>query len=109
VVPLIDLRIKFGFAPRETVTESCIIVLEVLVDDETTVLGVLVDSVLEVLEIAGEEMEPPPKIGNRLKTEFIQGMGRRNDQFVIVLDINRIFSTRELTLLQQLDDEHAAA
>ena len=109
VVPVIDLRIKFGFADGAQGEESCIVVLEVLVDEEMTVLGAMVDSVQEVLEISADAMEPPPKIGNRLNTEFIHGMGKRDDQFVIVLDINRIFSTREITLLQQLEEETAAA
>jgi purine-binding chemotaxis protein CheW len=109
VVPVIDLRIKFGFADGTQGEESCIVVLEVLVDEEMTVLGAMVDSVQEVLDISADAMEPPPKIGNRLKTEFIHGMGKRDDQFVIVLDINRIFSTQEITLLQQLEEETAAA
>jgi purine-binding chemotaxis protein CheW len=109
VVPVIDLRIKFGFAEGAQGEESCIVVLEVLVDEEMTVLGAMVDSVQEVLEISADAMEPPPKIGNRLKTEFIHGMGKRDDLFVIVLDINRIFSTQEITLLQQLEEETAAA
>ena len=77
VVPVIDLRIKFGFADGAQGEETCIIVLEVLVDEEMTVLGAMVDSVQEVLEIPADAMEPPPKIGNRLKTEFIHGMGKR--------------------------------
>jgi purine-binding chemotaxis protein CheW len=109
VVPVIDLRIKFGFDCDEQTEESCIVVLEVLVDEELTVLGALVDSVQEVLELSDNDMEPPPKIGNRLKTEFIHGMGKRDDLFVIVLDINQIFSTSEINLLQQLEDETDAA
>ena len=109
VVPVIDLRIKFGFADGAQGEETCIIVLEVLVDEEMTVLGAMVDSVQEVLEIPADAMEPPPKIGNRLKTEFIHGMGKRDELFVIVLDINRIFSTKEINLLQQMGDETAAA
>lgn len=105
VVPVVDLRVKFGFSAAEQTELTCIIVVEVMVDDDLTVLGVLVDSVQEVLEI--EEMEPPPRIGNRLRTEFIHGMGKRGDAFVIVLDIDSIFSTSELTLLQQTEEDVA--
>lgn len=105
VVPVVDLRVKFGFSAAEQTELTCIIVVEVMVDDDLTVLGVLVDSVQEVLEI--EEMEPPPRIGNRLRTEFIHGMGKRDDAFVIVLDIDSIFSTSELTLLQQTEEDVA--
>ncbi|HKK01589.1 MAG TPA: chemotaxis protein CheW, partial [Desulfuromonadales bacterium] len=75
VVPVVDLRLKFGMPRAATTVNSCIIIVEISLDGETTVLGALADSVQEVLELSPDEIEPPPKIGTRLKTEFLKGMG----------------------------------
>ena len=72
------------------------IIVEVTVDNETTVLGALADSVQEVLDLEAARISPPPKIGTKLRTEFIKGMGNRNDHFIIILDIDRVFSVEEL-------------
>jgi purine-binding chemotaxis protein CheW len=64
------------------------------------VLGALADSVQEVLDLDPSEIEPPPKIGTRLKTEFIKGMGKQGERFIILLDVDRVFSEEELTLVQ---------
>ncbi len=100
VVPVVDLRLKFGMAPTERTVNTCIIITEVSVDNETTVLGALADSVQEVMDLGPDHIEPAPKIGTRLNTEFIKGMGKQNDKFVILLDINRVFSTEELFVAQ---------
>lgn len=100
VVPVIDLRLKFGLPQAETTRASSIIVMEVVVDGETVVVGGQVDSVEEVLELSAEQIEPAPRMGVRLKTEFIQGMGKRDEQFLIILDIDRVFSSEELILVQ---------
>ncbi len=104
VVPVINMRLKFGMEPVEQSRESCIVVVEVEVDGETVVVGALVDSVREVLDLEPSQIEPPPRLGTRLKTEFIKGMGSLDDRFVIILDMNRIFSTEELALVQGLSD-----
>jgi purine-binding chemotaxis protein CheW len=77
------------------------------VDQETVVLGALADSVQEVLDLDAASIAPPPKIGTKLKTEFIKGMGRQNDRFIIILDIDRVFSSDELALVKQ--EEGSAA
>ena len=69
-------------------------------DEETTILGVLADSVQEVMDLGPEQIEPAPKIGTRLNTAFIKGMGKRDNKFIILLDIDKIFSTDELALVQ---------
>jgi purine-binding chemotaxis protein CheW len=74
--------------------------VEVTLDEESTVLGVLVDSVQEVFELEADQIEPSPKIGTRLKTEFIKGMGKRDNEFIIILDIDRVFSTEEISRVQ---------
>ena len=107
VVPVIDLRLKFGLPQAEGTYDSSIIVMEVRVDNETVVVGALVDSVEEVIELSEEQIAPAPRIGTRLNTEFIQGMGKRDDQFLIILDIDRVFSSDELLLVQDASEPTA--
>jgi len=99
VVPVIDLRLKFGLSMSENTVDTCIIIMEITLDGETTLLGALADSVQEVITLDSEMIEPPPKIGTRLNTEFIKGMGKKNDDFIILLDIDRVFSSEELSLV----------
>ena len=106
VVPVVDLRLKFGMAATEKTVNTCVIITEVTVDGDTTVLGCLADSVQEVLDLTPEEISAAPKIGTKLKTEFIKGMGKRDDRFIIILDIDRVFSLEELAMV---DPEGLAA
>ena len=108
VVPVVDMRIKFGLPATDKSVDTCIIVTEVDLDGETTVIGALADSVQEVFEMAGDEIEPPPSLGMRLNAEFVKGMGKREDRFIIILDVNRIFSTEELIEFQGSDTEGMA-
>ena len=100
VVPVVDLRLKLGMTKTEKTVNTCIIITEVLVDNETTILGALADSVQEVVDLEPGQIEPAPQIGTRLNTEFIKGMGKQNNRFIIILDINRVFSADELALVQ---------
>jgi purine-binding chemotaxis protein CheW len=100
VVPVVDLRLKFGMAKTEKTVNTCIIITEVTVDNATTVVGALADSVQEVLDLRPDHIEPAPKIGTRLNTAFIKGMGKRDNNFIIILDIDKVFSTDELALVQ---------
>ena len=100
VVPVVDLRLKFGMAKTEKTVNTCIIITEVTVDNATTVVGALADSVQEVLDLRPDYIEPAPKIGTRLNTVFIKGMGKRDNKFIIILDIDKVFSTDELALVQ---------
>ncbi len=96
VLPVIDTRIKFGMPVTEKTDETCIIVTEVELDNETVRVGALVDSVEEVLEMEKENIMPPPSIGNRFETDFIQGVMNINEDFIMVLDMNKVFSTEEI-------------
>jgi len=96
VVPVVDLRIKFGMGETQRSVNSCVIITEVDVDGDKVVLGALADAVQEVFDLDADKIEPAPKIGARLDTTFIQGMGKHNDQFVIILDIDKIFSAAEV-------------
>jgi purine-binding chemotaxis protein CheW len=102
VVPVVDLRLKLGLPAGETTQDSCIIVVEVLVDGEPVVIGAQADAVREVLELSDDQIEPAPRLGSRLRTEYIQGMGNVNDQFLILLDIDRVFSGEELAVVQDV-------
>jgi purine-binding chemotaxis protein CheW len=102
VVPVIDMRLKMGLVPGGETQDTCIIVMEVQVDEQTLVVGALADAVREVLELRDEQIEPPPRLGTRLRTEFIQGMGKVGEEFLILLDIDRVFSETELSLVQEV-------
>lgn len=102
VVPVVDMRLKLGLVAGEKTQDTCIIVMEVQVEDESIVVGALADAVREVLEIKGDQIVPPPRIGTRLKTEYISGMGKVDDQFMILLNIDRIFNSDELALVQDI-------
>lgn len=92
-IPVVDLRLKFGLPPAADTVNSRIVVLELELDGETTVVGGIADSVHEVIELEPEQINPPPRIAMRWRTELIQGMGKRGDEFIIILDINRVFTS----------------
>ncbi|MDD2367151.1 MAG: chemotaxis protein CheW [Desulfuromonadaceae bacterium] len=96
VVPVIDMRLKFGMSGSERTVNTCIIVVEVAMDGENVVLGALADSVQEVIEMEPDQIEAAPHIGTHLNTDFIKGMGKHNERFVMILDIDKIFSSEEL-------------
>ncbi len=95
-VPVLELRRKFGMPSTEDTVNTCIIIVEVSLDGEPTIIGTLVDSVREVFEMGEETIEPAPRMGTAIKSEFIKGMGRQGEHFVIILDVNRIFTPEEL-------------
>ncbi len=101
VVPVVDLRLKFGLSRIKNTVDTRIVVMEILIDGETTVLGALADSVEEVIELDPAHIEPPPRIGMRWRTDFIKGIGKQEEKFIILLDIDRIFSTEELALVEK--------
>ncbi|MFA7059716.1 MAG: chemotaxis protein CheW [Pedobacter sp.] len=96
VVPVIDLRLKFGMSRTEKTVNTCIIVVEVQLEDEVIVLGAMADSVQEVIEMESSQIEAAPHIGSRLNTDFIKGMGKHDNRFIIILDIDKVFTGNEL-------------
>jgi purine-binding chemotaxis protein CheW len=108
VVPVVDMRLKLAMTRTETTVNTCIIIVEIEIDAETTVLGALVDSVQEVMDLDPDQIEPPPRIGTRLNTKFIKGMGKREEKFIIILDIDRVFSADELAMALEMGEESAA-
>ncbi len=100
VVPVIDLRLKLGMQEIAQTVNTCIIVVEVELDGENTVIGALADSVQEVIEMEPSQIEEAPHIGTHLKAEFIRGMGRHDARFVMILDIDKVFSSEDIALAQ---------
>lgn len=101
VVPVIDLRKKFGMSKTENTVDTRIVIVEIKVDGETTVLGSLADSVREVVELDQSHIGPAPKIGTQLRTDFIKGMGKKDGEFIIILDIDQVFSDDEISQVRQ--------
>jgi purine-binding chemotaxis protein CheW len=99
VVPVVDLRLKLGMAKTEKSINTCIVVLDVPRAGETVTVGALVDSVQEVVEFDSAKIEPPPKLGMAVQTRFLKGIGKRDERFVIVLDIGSIFEAGDLDAL----------
>jgi purine-binding chemotaxis protein CheW len=97
-IPVVDLRLKFGLPSTPDTINSRIVVLELELDGETTVVGGIADSVHEVIELEADQINPPPRIAMRWRTELIQGMGKRGDEFIILLDINQVFTTADTAL-----------
>lgn len=104
VVPVIDMRLKFGLPETETTVNTCIIIAEVQINNESVILGALADSVQEVFDLLHDDIEPAPKIGTQINTDFLTGMGKKEDEFVLLLDIDRIFSADEIELVQKASD-----
>ncbi|MBI9110791.1 chemotaxis protein CheW [Maridesulfovibrio ferrireducens] len=107
-VPVVDMRLKFGMSKTEDTINTCIIIVEVLFDGDSTVMGALADSVREVIEFTEDMIEEPPRMGTTIKTDFIRGMGKQDDDFVIILDINKILSVEELAMLKSAHQESSA-
>jgi purine-binding chemotaxis protein CheW len=96
VIPVIDLRSKFGMDTAEITEESCIIVVEISQDDKRFQTGIVVDHVQEVLDIAGGDIEPAPQFGSSVDTDFILGMGKIGDTVKILLDIDKVLGGVDL-------------
>ncbi len=109
VVPVIDMNLKFGMMGTNQTVNTCIIIVEILLDGEETLLGALVDSVQEVMDLDPNQIEPAPRIGAKLKSEFIRGMGKHDNQFLIILDIDKIFSSEELNMMQEAGGKMTSA
>ncbi|QWV94512.1 chemotaxis protein CheW [Geomonas oryzisoli] len=103
VVPVVDLRLKFGMAMAEQTVNTCVIIVEVELEGEKVVMGAMADAVQEVMDLEPDQIEPPPRIGTKLNTDFIKGMGKHNEQFIIILDIDKVFTSGELEMVQELE------
>ncbi|VWX36581.1 Chemotaxis protein CheW [Limnobacter sp. 130] len=109
VVPVIDLSARFGRHSSEVTRRSCIVIIESKGETGSQDLGILVDSVSEVLEIAASDIEPTPDFGTGLRQEFISGMAKVDNKFVITLNVNRVLSVDEMLMLAESDRSEQTA
>jgi len=98
-VPVIDLRLKLGLAAAPPTESTRILVLEIPIGERRLALGLVADRVFEVAALDGRDLEPPPDIGARWRSDYIRGIGRRGDGFVVIFDLSRLFSAEETALL----------
>ncbi len=104
VLPVIDTKVKMGMPPVEFTKDTCIVVMDIKLDDDSLLVGVLVDRVLEVLEFNDDEILPPPNLGSKYHSEFITGIVNRNDNFIMIIDIDTVFSLDEINFMRSSSD-----
>jgi purine-binding chemotaxis protein CheW len=102
VLPVIDSRIKFGLPSTEDTINTCIIVMNIQMDEQEITLGIIADAVKEVVEIDQQSIQAPPDMGSKYKSEFIDGMVKSGEQFIMLLNIDLLFSSHEATILQDV-------
>ncbi|NJM14395.1 MAG: chemotaxis protein CheW [Bacteroidales bacterium] len=107
VLPLIDTRVKFGMEATEFTTNTCILVLEVNIDADPVHVGALVDSVQEVLEIDTAQIQPPPSLGSKYKSEFIEGVAKIDEEFIMILNMDLIFSIDDINVFKEVSEVKA--
>lgn len=95
VIPVIDLRLKFGLSKTESTIDARIVILELSRDGVEAVAGIMADSVHDVVGIGDEQISPPPESGARWRTEYIKGIGKYGEDFILLLDIHRVFADQE--------------
>jgi len=107
VIPVVDLAVKFGLPPSRITKYSCIIITDVMFQGEKLTMGVLADSVSQVMDLSADEIEKTPPFGTRVKTEYLLGMGALGKKFCLILDIDKVLSAEELLAVTESLAEHA--
>jgi purine-binding chemotaxis protein CheW len=107
-VPVVDLRLKFGLPATPDTVNTRIVVLELELDGAPAVVGGLADSVHEVLELERSQIREPPRIAMRWRADMIEGLGKKAEQFIIVLDIARVFATDDVLLTAESSEAAAS-
>lgn len=109
VVPVIDLHARFGRPAAQVGKKTCVVIFDAMRDGERVELGLMVDAVSEVVDIAADAIEPPPNFGTSVRRDFIRAMGKRGDRFVIILEPDRAFDVDEMANLCEASQEALAA
>jgi len=109
VVPVVDLRLQLGMSAVEKTVDTCIVIVEVEIGSDVLHMGMLADSVQEVVDIDPSKIEPAPKLGTRLNTDFIKGMAKRDERFSIILDIDKVLSGDDIAVVESISEESAMA
>ena len=100
VIPVVDLRLKFGIEAKEDTQRTCIIVVHIAHAGQDMIMGIIVDEVSDVLDIDKNQIEPPPSFGANIRTDFILGMGKVEHKVLTMLDIDRVLSEQEIALVE---------
>lgn len=104
VVPVVDLAVKFGLPEGEVTRRTCVVIVEVENAGEKTVMGVIADAISQVVDLPAEAIEPPPNFGTKVNLDYLIGMGRNNNKFLLVLDIDKVLSLAELSSVAGVQD-----
>ncbi|MGE4442047.1 MAG: chemotaxis protein CheW [Desulfomicrobium sp.] len=106
-VPVVDLRVKFDMPKAHDTVNTCIIIVDVEIEGENCYMGAIVDSVREVFEMTSDQINPPPRMGTSIRADFIRGMGKQNEEFIMILDIGKVFSQEELEVMRGAEEQEA--
>jgi purine-binding chemotaxis protein CheW len=110
VLPVIDTRIKFGLPETEYTSNTCIVVMDLNLNGDIVNIGAIVDEVLSVIEIEDHQIEPPPGIGDQYRSEFIYGMAKVDEKFIMLLDMQKVLSNQEMAdISSKAQKQHAEA
>ncbi|OWY39163.1 chemotaxis protein CheW [Xenophilus sp. AP218F] len=109
VVPIIDLSLRFSRGETAILRRTCIVIIEVETESQLQLIGILVDAVHEVLAIPDADIEPPPQFGSKIRVDFIEGMARVDNRFVVLLAVDKVLSVNEMALLTELGQTENAA
>ncbi len=109
VVPVVDLAVKFGLPEISVTKRTCIVIVEVDLEGERMLMGVMVDGVSQVIEFQTGDIEEPPTFGTRVRVDYLLGMGKLGKKFVLILDINNVLSSEELEAVASLQAEEEEA
>ena len=107
VVPVVDLARKFGLPPRPVTKWSCIVIVEADMGSGRVEVGILTDAVSQVLDLAPRDIEPPPAFGTRVRVDYLEGLGRQEGGFVLLLNLDRLLSVSELMAVSTVAEEQA--
>ena len=95
-IPVIDLNVRFNHTPIVVSKRTCIIIVELEIDGQTREMGLMIDAVKEVVELPKSQIEPVPSFGHRINTQFMEGIAKINQKFVVILDLNHVLPTKEI-------------
>jgi purine-binding chemotaxis protein CheW len=109
VIPVIDLAVKFGLPESVVTKRSCVVIVEVTLEAEKTVMGLMVDAVSQVMDLDQNQIQPPPAFGTQVKIDYLTGMGESGNKFVLLLDLERALTVNELKAAELAEAEAAAA
>ncbi len=108
-VPVMDLRMKFGLGRVEKTVNTRVIIVEITKHDATAVVGALADSVKEVLELEPEAIDPPPSMGAAVHTDYVRGIGKHGDKFLLILDVDKVFTSEDIQDVSRIVEEASQA